>query len=197
MPFRFPSRLASVLASVLAAGFTLTVAGCSGQITPLGPYAPPKPHHLAAPLVLQAVRIQPATPAGRCPAGSAVLSAPAGSSTPAAGPGHCYRKLGTPLTITSAAVAAATLTPSRANASTGQAAGASSYGFVIAPPASDAAALTAITTTAAGAHGNLALSVAGRTWLLPRVVRPFTHQFQIMLPRNQARWLRRVLIPAG
>jgi hypothetical protein len=191
MPFRFLPPLTSVLASALAAGLMLTVAGCSDQITPLGPDAPPTPHHLAAPLVLQAVRVQPATPAGRCPAGSAVLSAPA------AGPGHCYRKLGTPLTITSAAVAAATLTPAQANASAGQAAGASSYGFVIAPPASDAAALTTITTTAADAHGNLALSVAGRTWLLPRVMRPFTHQFQVMLPRNQARWLRRVLIPAG
>jgi len=35
MPFRPPPRLASVLASVLAAGLMLTVASCS-HLTPLG-----------------------------------------------------------------------------------------------------------------------------------------------------------------
>ena len=38
MPFQLPPRPASVLASVLAAGLMLTVAGCS-HLTPLGPDA--------------------------------------------------------------------------------------------------------------------------------------------------------------
>jgi len=62
-------------------------------------------------------------------------------------------------------------------------------------PAANQAALTAVTTTAANAHGYLSISVAGRTWLLPRVVRPFTSpHFEITFPsRNQVLRLQRML----
>jgi hypothetical protein len=49
MPFQPSPRLSSVLASVLAAGVMLTVAGCS-HLTPLGPdpaATMPQPHHLS------------------------------------------------------------------------------------------------------------------------------------------------------
>ena len=189
MPFRLRPRPSSVLASLAAAGLVLTGAGCASHLTPLGPNTAPQPHHLRSPIVLQAMRIQPATPAGRCPAGTI---APSGGSAP------CYRKLGTPVTITSAAVSAATLSPAQPKTTSGQVAGPSAYGFMIALPVADAAALTTVTTTASDAHGYLALSVAGRTWVLPRVLRPFTRpQFQIILPSNQAHQFQHLLAPSG
>ncbi|HYK32904.1 MAG TPA: hypothetical protein VEV63_13130 [Streptosporangiaceae bacterium] len=165
----------------VAAGLMLTLASC-GHLTPLGP-APPQPHHLRSPIVLQATRIQLPTPADKCPAGSVALSG---------GPGQCYRKLGRPITITSAAVSVSSLQPGQ---SSGPAAGPVTYAFMIALPVSDAAALAKVTRTAADAHGCLAISVAGRTWSLPRVLRPFTPpQFEIIpASRNQGRWLKRML----
>lgn len=195
MPFQLPPRLSSILASVLAAGLMLTAAGCAGQITPLGPGTPPAPHRLRSPITLQALRAQPPKPAGGCPAGSAALPG---------GLGQCYRKLGAPVTFTSAAVAVATLTRAQVKTPSGQppgpaSSGPPSYGFTVALPVSDTAALTTVTTTAADAHGYLAVSVGGRTWCLPKVLQPFTHpQFQIFLPNgNQSRQLRRLLVPSG
>ena len=55
MSFEFRPRPASVLASMLAAGLMLTVAGCS-HLTPLGPDAAataPQPSHLRSPIVLR------------------------------------------------------------------------------------------------------------------------------------------------
>jgi hypothetical protein len=175
---------ASVLASALAAGLMLTVASCS-HMAPIGPGANmPQPRHLRSPFVLEALRIQPSTAAGGCPAGSVALSG---------GPGRCYRKLGTPVTITSAALSSHLPTPP------GQAAGPAMHGFVITVPAADLAALTAVTTTAADAHGYLDIGVAGRTWLLPRVLRPFTSpHFEVVFPsRNEALQLQRLLVPSG
>jgi hypothetical protein len=59
--------------------------------------------------------------------------------------------------------------------------------------------LTAVTTTAADAQGPLALSVDGRTWVLPLVSRPFTgRQFIVPLTsKNQAVQLQRLLVPSG
>lgn len=190
MPFQFLPRLSFVLASALAAVLMLGVAGCAGQITPLGPGAPPKPHHLRSPIVLQAIRAQSAKPAGGCPAGSVALPG---------GPGQCYRKLGTPVTFTSAAIAVATLSAPQPKTPSGQAPGPPTYGFTVALPTSDTAALTTVTTTAFDAHGYLAITVGGRTWCLPKVLQPFTQpQFQIFLPNgNQSRQLRRLLVPSG
>ena len=72
-----------VLASVLAAaGVVLAVAGCTGQITPLGPdrtpVVMPPPRHLGSPIIVQVMRLQPSTATGRCPAGWAAISLPAG-----------------------------------------------------------------------------------------------------------------------
>jgi hypothetical protein len=89
MPFQRSPSLGPILACVLAAGIVLTGAGC-GHITPLGPDAGPPaatphpvaapgpvlhpPQHLRSPFVLQAARIVPPMRAGRCPAGTTVLS---------------------------------------------------------------------------------------------------------------------------
>src|SRR5262252_10170830 len=128
MPFHRRPRQSSVLASVIAAGLMLTVASCS-HITPIGPAATsPQPRHLRSPFVLEAVRIQPSSPAGGCPAGSVSLSG---------GPGQCYRKLGTPVTITSAAVSSHLPTPPPGQKTP-------QYGFVITVPADDQAALTGV-----------------------------------------------------
>jgi hypothetical protein len=127
------------------------------------------------------MRIQPSTPTSGCPAGSVALSG---------GPGQCYRKLGSPVTITSAAISSHLPTPPP-----GQKTGPAIHGFVITVPAADLAALRAVTTTAADAHGYLSISVTDRTWLLPRVLSPFTSpHFEIVFPsRNQTLQLQRML----
>jgi hypothetical protein len=168
---------------VLAAGLMLTVASCS-HITPVGPGATmPQPRHLRSPFVLEAVRVQPSSPGGGCPAGSVSLSG---------GPGQCYRKLGTPVTITSAAVSSHLPAPPPGQKTP-------PYGFIITVPAANQAALTAITTTAANAHGYLSISVGGRSWLLARVLQPLTSpHLEITFPsRNQVLQLHHLLVPSG
>ena len=194
MPFQ---RLSSVLAGVLGACLMLTVASCSHDtaapaanvFTPayVGHINTQPPPHLRSPFVLEAVRIQPPNGAGGCPAGSVALSG---------GPGQCYRHFGTPVTVTSAMVG-----PVITDALHFQ----GLYGFWIVLPAADVAALQAITTTAADAHANLAISVAGRGWLLPIPGRPFTNgQLEIFLPsennslpsrNHQVLELHRILVP--
>jgi hypothetical protein len=175
------SALASVLA---AAGIVLTVAGCTGQLTPLGPDAAPQPRHLGSPIVLRAMRVQNPTPAEGCPAGFTRLSAPGQN------PG-CYRPLGTPVTITSAAVSPG---PTVGPASPSDAPP-SAYGLLITLPAADRAELTAVTTQAYDSQGAVDISAAGKTWALPMAVAPITHgQFTIMLTsRTEALQLQRVL----
>ncbi len=189
MPVQPRSPLTSVLASVLAVGLMLTVASCSHD-TPA-----PTAHAAGAAVaarsgalfVLKAVSIQPTTGAGGCPAGSVALSG---------GPGQCYRQLGAPVTITSATVG-----PVITDALHFQ----GLDGFWIVLPAADVATLQAITTTAADAHANLAIFVAGQGWLLPIPGRPFTNgQLEIFLPRlsnslptrnKQVIELHRLLVP--
>jgi hypothetical protein len=180
----FPPRPSSVLASMLAAaGLMLTGASCS-HVTPIGPdptaTTVPPSRHLGSPIILQVMRSQPATAAGKCPAGYVALSAP--------GSGTCYRKLGTPVTITSAAVSSVS--------SHGQPA---LYGFIVAVPAADVAAVTAVIKQAYDSRGALAVNVAGKTWSAPEVLAPFPgRQFQIALPsRSQALQLYRILVPPG
>jgi hypothetical protein len=207
MPAQRPPRPPSVLASVLAAaGIVLAVAGCS-HIAPLGPDAAanlPQPHHLRSPFVLEAMRVQPPTPAGGCQAGYTAL--PGANPVAVAGRPHrahldgalvvsqCYRKTGTPVTITSAAVSPVSLQkPPPGQKAPNQ------YDFVITLPAADVPALTAVTTTAYHARGALAISVAGKTWALPMVAGPFIGpQLQIPMPsRNQALQLQRSLASSG
>lgn len=184
MPFQPTPRISSVLASVLAAaGIMLTVASCS-HVTPIGPdTAPTTPptRHLGSPIILQVMRSRAAPATGKCPAGYAPLSAPGSAGT-------CYSELGSPVTITSAAVS-----PVSAQ---GQPA---SYVFRVAVPAADAAPVTAAIKQAYDARGALAISVDGTTWTAPQVLQPFSgQQMQISLPsRKQALQLYHLLVPAS
>jgi hypothetical protein len=191
VPFQ-PPRPLSVLASALAAvGVLAAVAGCS-NITPLGPgptpASLPPARHLESPIILQVMRTRPPTPTGRCPAGYIALATPGYAGT-------CYRSTGTPVTITSAAVSSVSM--NRSAPSAGQPKGPASYGFMVAVPAADVAAVTAAIKRAYDARGALAINVAGKTWAAPRVDQPFSgQQLQISLPgRSQALQLHRLLVP--
>ena len=238
MPVQHPPHPLPVLASVLAAGVVLTVASCAGQITPLGPdptpVAMPPARHLGSPIIVQVMRVQPAPATGRCPAGWAAVSLPAGggphtavtaapaappvpvgstgASAPPASPASpappppsapppptasvtCYRPAGTPVTITSAAVSPLlTYYPPP-----GQADEPDLYGFIVAVPGADVAAVTAIIRQAHDTGSAVGISVAGRLWQAPMVFRPFPgRRLQIqLLSRNQARELHRMLVPSA
>jgi hypothetical protein len=201
-----------VVASVLAAGLMLAVAGC-GQVTPLGPdpaAAVPRPHPLRSPLVLEAVSMELPTQAGGCPSGSVALSG---------GPGQCYRYIGKPMTVTSAAVSPVTSfqppTPS------GQQPVPAQYGFWITLPAADGSALSVVPAppvsagnapvassapvapSAAGASAvvgtDFAITVAGHTWVpVGFSTRTSTDQLDVYLASmNQAVQLQRALAAAG
>ena len=207
MPYRRP-RLPSALASVLAAaGIVLAVASCTGHITPLGPdqaATMPQPHHLRSPLILQDVRTQGlVSPPGGCPAGWVTLSG---------GAGACYRKTGTPVTITSAAVS--TVFPFQPPTPPGQQPAPVQYGFSITVPAADVPALAAVLPTAPGPPGppgppsasavNPAtpiptISVAGRTWILLGFASPSAGgEFDVTLAsRSQALQLQHMLAASG
>ncbi len=210
MPYQRPPRLPSALASVLAAaGIVLAVASCTGHLTPLGPdqaATMPQPHHLRSPLILQDMRTQGLVgrvgQPGGCPAGWVTLSA-------GPGPGQCYRKTGTPVTITSAAVSP--VFPFRPPPAPGQQAAPVQYGFSITVPAADVPALAAVLPTAPGPAGSPAasavtsatpipaISVAGRTWILLGYASPSAGgEFDVTLPsRNQALQLQRMLAAPG
>jgi hypothetical protein len=226
MPFR-PPRPLSVLASALAAaGLVLAAAGCTGHITPLGPDpAPvslPPARDLGSPIIMQIMRSQPPTPAGECPAGSIDLfgsepdvpriavasgrpvqvgtgsaATPAPTATPATPPAPsagvaCYRPAGTPVTITSAAVSSVTTNRNQP--------GPAWYVFVVAFPAADVPALTALIRQAYDAGDAVGMSVAGKLWQAPQPRLRFNalRAEQInLLSRNQAFQLYRLLVPSG
>jgi hypothetical protein len=202
MPFQPSPRLPAAAASVLAAGLMLTAASCS-HLTPLGPdpaATMPQPHHLRSPLVLQDMRIQPPAPLGGCLAGYVAL--PGGAS-----PGACYRKTGTPVTITSAGVSPV----SSFRPPPGQQAVPIQYGFWITLPAADVPALAAVIPTPPGPPGPPtarvvtsaaaipAVSVAGRTWVLIGFATRYTdRELEVFLSsRNQALQLQRMLAAPG
>lgn len=223
MPFQRPTRPLSVQASALAAaGVILTAAsvmlaaaGCS-NITPLGPdpalVSLPPARDLGSPIIMQVMRSQPATPAGQCPAGSVALfgsepgvprvvsvAVPVQGSTatpatpPAPGVGvACYLPVGSPVTVTSAAVSAVTSYP--------QQTGPAAYGFVVAFPAVEVAALTAAIRQAYDSGDALGMSVAGKLWQAPQTRRGFIalRAEQVnLLSREQALQLYRLLVPSG
>jgi hypothetical protein len=178
-------RLLPVLASTLAAiAIVLTVASCS-HVTPLNadPAASVSPQQrLGSPIVLQAMLGEPATPAGGCPAGYVALSGPDAAT------GLCYRKLGTPVTITSAAeYTSLERTPS----------GQEIPGLMIILPAAEKAELTAVTTTAFNSQGYVDISVANKSWGIPKQLQPLTAgQFTIVpSSRNQGLQLLHILFP--
>lgn len=226
MPFQRPPRPLSVLASALAAaGLALAVASC-GDITPLGPNpAPvnlPSARDLGSPISMQVMRSQLPTPTGQCPSGSVALfgsepnvprtisiqshvqagiksikgstATPAPMATPPA-PGAgvaCYRPVGTPVTITSAAVSSV--------ATFRHQPGPASYGFVVAFPAADVAALTAAIRQAYDSGDALGMSVSGKLWQAPQPRSKLTalRAEQINLfSRTQALQLYRLLVPSS
>ena len=222
MRFQRPTRPLSVLASALAAaGLMLAAAGCS-NITPLGPDpAPvslPPAGDLGSPITMQVMRSQPVTPAGQCPAGSVALfgsepnvprvvsvrvtiqgstATPPPLATPATPPAPgvgvaCYVPVGSPVTVTSAAVSAVTSYP--------QQTGPAAYGFVVAFPAADVAALTAVIRQAYDSGDALGMSVAGKLWQAPqtrrKVIALRAEQINLF-SREQALQLYRLLVPSG
>jgi hypothetical protein len=221
MPCQPPPRPLSVLATALtAAGVALAVAGC-GHVTPLrpgpAPVSLPPPRDLGSPITMQIMRSQPPTPTGQCPVGSidlygsepgvpraAVASsrqvrAGAGSTatptpTPATPPAGvaCYRPVGTPVTISSAAVSSVTTSPNQP--------GPARYEFVVAFPAADVPALTALIRQAYDSGDAVGMSVAGKLWQAPQPRSRFNalRAEQInLLSRNQAFQLYRLLVPSG
>ena len=196
MPLQPPPRRWSVLVSLLAAaGLVLAIASCTSHITPLGPDGPqptqtlPPSRHLGSPIILQVMRSRPDIAPGKCPAGYVALSAPY--------PGTCYRSLGTPVTISSAAVSSVSMNRSSPHQASRR--GPASYGFTIAVPAADVASVTAVIKRAYDARGALAINVAGKTWETPQVDAPFPgQQLEISLPsKHQALQLYRKLVPPG
>ena len=174
---RSGKRLAS--AGTALAAVALTMAGCSHAL-PLGP-TPAGQHHLNSAIVLQIVLSQPA---GSCPTGSARLPKAADQFP---GSGQCYRRLGKPLTITSAAVTY--LQQPAAN---------QQPGLAITVPAADKAALMAMTTKAYHSHDLLAIIVAGQTWAVSYSEVPFTGRFEIPAQNaKRALQLQRTLISSA
>jgi hypothetical protein len=226
MPGQRPRRPLSVLASALAAvGVAFAVAGCS-HITPLGPDpAPvnlPPARDLGSPITMQMMRSQPPAPTGQCPGGSISLfgldpnvpravvappmpaqpvqgspATPAPTPTPATPPAPsagvaCYRPVGTPVTVTSAAVSSVTTKQNQP--------GPAWYVFVVAFPAADVPALTALVRQAYDSGDALGMSVAGKLWQAPQLRSKFNalRAEQInLLSRNQALQLYRLLVPSG
>jgi hypothetical protein len=227
-PFQRLPRPLSVLAGALVcAGTALAVAGCS-HITPLGPDpAPslPPSSQLGSPITVQVMRSQQPMPTGRCPAGSVALfgSEPnvpradvvrsvqvgrkelAGDSTgstatpsptatppaPSAGVA-CYLPVGRPVAITSAAVSSVTTNRNHPGPAT--------YGFVVAFPTAEVAALTAVIRQAYDSGDAVGMSVAGKLWQAPQVRRKYIalRAEQItLLSRNQAFQLYRLLGPSS
>lgn len=179
-PGRHPAR-----AGIALAALTLSCAGCS-HILPLGP-APAAPRQLASAIILQRVLSQPSSPAGGCPAGYTTLSAPF-TDYPEV-PDACYRDLGQPVTVTSAAVAMSYQPASNQQPAV--------YGLTFTVPAAEAAALTAITATAFDSRDQMAISTAGKTWGVTVIAGPLTHgQFGIWVQsKNQVLQLQRELLP--
>ena len=174
-------------AGIALVALALTCAGCS-HILPLGP-APAAPRRLASAIILQLVLIQPPSPAGGCPAGYVTLSAPF-TDYPEV-PDACYRELGKPVTITSAAVAMS-YQPARNQQP-------AVYGLTFTVPAAEAPALTAITTRAFDSRDPMAISTADKTWGVTLMAGPLTNgQFGIWVQsKNQVLQLQRELLPSA
>jgi hypothetical protein len=216
-----PRPLLALASALAAAGAALAAASCAGHITPLGPgQVMPPPRHLGSPITVQVMRVQPSNPTGGCPAGWVAASLPAGGRPlhavahaapvapkgaaaatapsplpPPPAPIACYRPAGTPVTITSAAVSTVlTYRPPP-----GQPKGPDLYGFIVAVPGAEIAAVTAAIRQAYDTGGAVGISVAGKLWQAPLVQRPFPGQrLQItLLSKIQAGQLHRILVPSG
>ncbi len=186
------------------------------------PVSLPPARDLGSPIIMQVMRSQPPTPAGECPAGSVNLfgsqpnvlraavasqvpvpvgtgsaATPTPAATPATPPAAsagvaCYRPVGTPVTITSAAVSSVTTNRNQP--------GPAWHVFVVAFPTAEVPALTALIRQAYDSGDAVGMSVAGKLWQAPQPRRRFNalRAEQInLLSRTQARQLYRLLVPAG
>ena len=227
---RPPRALSVLAGALAAAGLVLAVAGCSNITplgpgpTPL---SLPPARQLGSPIIMQVMRSQPPTPTGRCPVGSIALfgsdptvpratvaARPAGSPvpvpsltqgstttaappTPTTPPGPlvgvaCYLPAGRPVTITSAAVSSVSAYQHQQ--------GPASYGFVVAFPTADVAALTALIHQAYDSGDAVGMSVGGKLWQAPQPRSKFIALRAALinlLSRNQAVQLYRLLVPSG
>jgi hypothetical protein len=141
--------------------------------------APPVPVHS------QLIQGSTATPT---PAPAATLTTPPAPPVGVA----CYRPVGTPVTITSAAVSSVTTNRNQP--------GPAWYVFVVAFPTADVAALTALIRQAYDSGDAVGMSVAGKLWQAPQPRRKFNalRAEQInLLSRTQAFQLHRLLVPSG
>jgi hypothetical protein len=185
---RFAAAGAAIAVSVLAAaGCTSglpTSSASSGSVPPTRPLAP-RIGPLASAIVLQPVVSQlrippPSGKAGRfrCRPGFAFLPGP-GSN-----PALCYKQIGKPVTIASAAVFRSEDLPRKF-----------SLAITLAP--GDRAALTAVTTRAVGHQ--LAIIVAGKAWAILVGQTPLTHgMFEIPgLSRIAVNLLQGALVHSG
>ena len=128
-------------------------------------------------------------------AGTGSTATPTPAATPATPPAPpagvaCYRPVGTPVTITSAAVSSVTTNRNQP--------GPAWYEFVVAFPAADVPALTALIRQAYDAGDAVGMSVAGKLWQAPQTRRRFNalRAEQVnLLSRNQALQLYRLLVP--
>ena len=145
------------------------------------------------------------TPAGRkhpaggvgSPSTPGRAAAPGSTATPTTPPGlpagvACFVPVGRPVTITSAAVSSVTVSRDQP--------GPAWYEFVIAFPAADVPALTALIRRAFDSGDWLGLSVAGKLWQAPQphheAVALRGEQINL-LSRTQAQQLHRLLVPSG
>jgi hypothetical protein len=73
------------------------------------------------------------------------------------------------------------------------------YGFIVAVPGADVAAVTAIIRRAHDTGSAVGISVAGKLWQAPTVQRPFPGQRLpiTLLSKNQALQLHHILVPSG
>jgi hypothetical protein len=179
----------------------------------------PSARNLGSPIKMQIMRRQPPAVTGRCPAGSirlfgsdpnvprdavapAVPAHPVQGSTAAPTPTAtappappagvaCYLPVGTPVTITYAAVSSVTTHRNQP--------GPAWYVFVVAFPTADVPALTALIRQAYDSGDAVGMSVAGQLWQAPQPRRKFIalRAEQInLLSRNQAVQLYRLLVPS-
>ena len=127
------------------------------------------------------------------PVGTASTPVPTPATPPAPLAGvACYRPVGTPVTITSAAVSSVSTNRNQS--------GPAWYVFVVAFPAADVPALTALIRQAYDSGDAVGISVAGKLWQAPQPRRKFIalRAEQInLLSRNQAFQLYRLLVPSA
>jgi hypothetical protein len=165
---------------------------------------------------------QPGAPSIGCPGGSVALSGPGTTNVTSTGDytatttGLCYRQLGKPVTFTSAGVTVyqqpASSQPAHNLPACNQPAGQppcsqpggnqlvkvpATWLVRITLPEAEAAALSAVTTSAFKAKTQIAIIVAGQTWGIPFTNQPLTNGQFVIAAMNQAQalQLQRLLVP--